>query len=147
MLNRLPTMGGVTPWQVIEEALLRLRPPRNKEWLAAELSARGREITPSGVGNWKKRGVPGNRFIDLGEILKLTPRQVAGLDPLPWDRVEGWPFPDIEPGRFSNLTATQVGEIQAKVRELLETFEREAAGRGKKSVDSQSGANQRRETA
>lgn len=144
MLSRLPTIPDVTPWQVIEEALLRLRPPRNKEWLSARLSERGKKITPQGVGNWKERGVPGSRFIELGEILDLSPRQVAGLDPLPWDTAEGWPFPDIDPGRFTNLTATQVGEIQVKVRELLEKFEREAAERRGKFGTSRQGAGRRR---
>jgi hypothetical protein len=147
MLSLLPTMGGVTPWQVIEEALARLRPPRNKEWLSAELQARGENVSPQAVGNWKKRGVPGNRFIVLGEILHLTPRQVAGLDPLPWEVAEGWPFPEIDQARFTKLSPTQVGEIQAEVRKLLEKFEREAAERSGKSAGSQAGANQRRAAA
>lgn len=117
-------MDAVTPWQIIEEALARLRPPRNKEWLSVELTARGREITPQGVGNWKKRGVPGNRFIELGEILGLEPRQVAGLDPLPWDGEERWPFPDRALlHRVERLQPEQLRKAQEALRQALDAIE------------------------
>lgn len=71
------------PWQVIEEALARRRPPRNMKWLADEL---GESIQT--VSNWKKRGVPFRRFRDIGKVIGLTPDQIEGLEPLPWDKAE-----------------------------------------------------------
>jgi hypothetical protein len=144
MLSAMLQIAEVTPWQVIEEALARMRPPRNKEWLAQKLSTEGKPVTPQGVGNWKVRGVPPGRFIELGEVLGLSARQVAGLDPLPWDKSGPWPFPDIDPARFAHLNQTQIGEIQGKVREMLEKFEHEAtAGRSGKSSPSGHGAGKR----
>ena len=143
MLSLPETIDDVTPWQVIEEALLRLRPPRNKEWLSAQLSERGKNVSPQGIGNWKDRGVPPSRFIELGEILGLEVRQVAGIDPLPWDKAEGWPFPDIDQHRLTSLSPTQIGEVQAKVRELLEKYEQRAAEPPGKYTPSPPGAGRR----
>lgn len=40
------------------------------------------------------------------------------------DQVVGWPFPDIDPKRFSNLSDRQKIELQGVVRERIESFEK-----------------------
>lgn len=124
----------MTPWEVIEQALARRRPPRSQEWLAAELSSvTGQSITAQAITNWKVRGVPRGRYTDLADVLGLTTDQVAGRAPLPWERHDSWPFPGIDPARFDRLTELQRGEIQGKVREMIERFEVETSQSGKSS--------------
>lgn len=69
-----------TPWQVIEQALARRRPPRGPKWLADEL-----EESIQTVSNWKARGVPARRMRAIGRVLGLSLDQLEGLAPLPWD--------------------------------------------------------------
>lgn len=44
-----------------------------------------------------------------------------------------WPFPGIDPGRFDALTYEQRIEIQGAVRERLDRFEQDKAGRVSKN--------------
>lgn len=122
MLMACPTIFGMTPWEVIEEALVRRRPVQNKEWLARQLG-----VKPQAIGNWRERGVPPGRFRALGKVLQLTVDQIEGEAPLPWDKASGWPFPGIDEARFQRLHDFQKGEIQSEVRKLIEKFERESA--------------------
>jgi len=126
----------MTPWEVIEEALARRKPPQKPQWLADRLGASAQVMT-----NWKKRGVPPARYRAIAEVLGLTVDQVEGVAPLPWRNESGWPFPDIEQARFQRLTELQKGEIQARVRDLIAEFERAAPG---KSSGSSSMGNPRR---
>jgi hypothetical protein len=124
MLMALLTIGEMSQWEIIEQALAHRRPPRNQEWLAEQLSKSGKAISPQAVSNWKKRGVPAARFSELADLFGLTTDQVAGRAPLPWDKGSGWPFPGIDEARFTRLDEMEKGEIQLKVREMIETFER-----------------------
>lgn len=70
----------MTPWEVIQEALLRKRPVRNLQWLADQVG-----VSIQVVSNWKARGVPAKRFRDVAAVLDLTIDQIEGIAPLPWD--------------------------------------------------------------
>ena len=122
----------MTAWQVIEEALSRKRPVRNATWLAEQLGIGIQSIT-----NWKARGVPQGRYVEVGAILGLTAEQLAGVAPLPWEKSGDWPFPDIDRARFDALTDVQRGEIQGVVRRMLTDFENERNTRSGKSSGSQ----------
>lgn len=74
------TVGGMTPWEVIEEALVRRRPVRNLQWLADQIG-----VTIQVVHNWKVRGVPAKRYRDVASALDLTVDQVEGIARLPWE--------------------------------------------------------------
>lgn len=140
MLIHLPTIGEMTPWEVIEEALARRKPPKNQEWLADQLTQRsGKRVTPQGISNWKSRGVPAARHAELADLFGLTTDQVAGRAPLPWEKDAGWPFPDIEQARYDRLRDMQKGEIQREVRKLIEAFERESVS-GKSTPSPRSAA-------
>jgi hypothetical protein len=131
MLITILTIGEMSPWEVIEQALARHRPPKNQEWLAEQLSRTGKPVTPQAISNWKKRQVvPTARFAEIADLFRLTTDQVAGRAPLPWETVQGWPFPGIDEARFARLDDMQKGEIQAKVREMIEGFEARRAGGG-----------------
>jgi hypothetical protein len=108
----------MTPWQVIEEALGRRKPPRKAQWLAEQL-----DVSAQVLANWKARGVPPSRYRALADVLGLTVDQIEGVAPLPWESESGWPFPDIDQARYLRLTEMQKGEIQRKVRELISEFE------------------------
>lgn len=127
MLIDILTIGEMSPWEVIVEALARRRPPKNQEWLAEQLSKSGKTITPQGVSNWKTRGVPPARFAELADLFGLTTDQVSARAPLPWEKESGWPFPGIDEARFQRLDDMEKGEIQAKVREMIEDIERRRA--------------------
>lgn len=71
----------MSPWEVIEESLLRHRPARNLQWLADRL---GTSIQV--VHNWKSRGVPAKRYREIAEALGVTLDQLEGLSPLPWPK-------------------------------------------------------------
>jgi hypothetical protein len=108
-------------WEVIEAALGRKKPPRKVQWLGDKIGASAQVLT-----NWKKRGVPAARYRDIADALGLTVDQLEGHAPLPWDAETGWPFPGIEQARYERLDTWQKGEIQGKVRELIERFEHES---------------------
>jgi hypothetical protein len=119
----------MTPWEVIEQALARRKPPQSQEWLAKNLG-----VGPQAVTNWKLRGrVPPAQYRAIATLLNLTVNQVEGIDPPPWDKEEsGWPFANISHHRFTQLEEWQRLEIQGKVREMIEKFEAErTAGSGK----------------
>lgn len=132
-LARLARIHQMTPWQVIEEALGRRKPPRKPQWLADQLGVSAQVLT-----NWKARQVPPARFRAIADVLGLTVDQIEGLAPLPWETETGWPFPDIDQSRFNRLTDLQKGEIQRKVREMIAEFEASGQQSGK-SPGSQSG--------
>lgn len=81
LLSRLSDSSGMTPWEVIEEALLRKRPARNMKWLAEQLDERIQTVS-----NWKARGVPARRFREIAKALDLTVDQIEGLEALPWEK-------------------------------------------------------------
>lgn len=115
------------PWDVIEGALARRKPPRDQAWLATQLGIRAQAVT-----NWKTRGVPKTQYEALADLLGLSLEQIAGRAPPPWEaEAGGWPFPDIDSARWARLTELQKGEIQAKVRELIAMFESRRDGLGK----------------
>lgn len=77
-------------------------------------------------------GKPANKVSDLlngtGSFGALIAREIEAALGLPkhfLDGVEAWPFPGIEPQRFSALTYDQRLEIQGLVRERIERFEGE----------------------
>jgi DNA-binding transcriptional regulator YdaS (Cro superfamily) len=72
----------MSPWEVIEEALLHKRPVRNLQWLADQLG-----VSAQVVSNWKARGVPAKRYRDVASAIGVTLDQLEGLEPLPWLRV------------------------------------------------------------
>lgn len=117
-------MVGMSPWEVIEEALARKKPPQKPQWLADRLGLSAQVMT-----NWKKRGVPPGRFRSIAEALGLTVDQLEHAAPLPWEQNAAWPFPGIEQSRFDRLDALQKGEIQAKVREMITQFEAASLGK------------------
>jgi len=107
------------PWDVIEGALARKKPPRDQAWLAREL-----DISEQGVSNWKSRGVPRAQYERLADILGLTMEQVAGREPPPWERTDAaWPFQSIDRSRYDRLNERMKGEIEGKVREQIERLE------------------------
>jgi hypothetical protein len=71
----------MTPWQVIEEALLHKRPVRNLQWLADQIG-----VSIQVVVNWRLRGVPPRRFRDIAAALGITVDQLEGVSPPPWER-------------------------------------------------------------
>lgn len=111
----------MSPWEVIDGALARMKPKRDQAWLAQQLGLGAQAIT-----NWKKRGVPRSRYEDLAGILRLSMEQVAGKAPAPWESVGGeWPFPDISRARWVRLDTRQRFEIELRVRDMVEKFEAE----------------------
>lgn len=133
--RRLRTMGWMSPWEIIDNALAHRK--RKWAWLAGELG-----ISAQAVTNWKTRGVPPSQYRTVADALSLSVDQVEGREPLPWDKGDSWPFPDIDRARFDRLMLLQRGEIQGKVREMIAEFEsRQASG---KSSASASGANPRK---
>lgn len=127
----------MSPWEVIEGAMARRRPQRDQAWLAVQLGIGEQAIT-----NWKTRGVPKGRYLEIADLLGLTVKQVAGQEPPPWANEKGnWPFPDIDPARWMALNDYQRGEVQGEVRKLVERFEAQRS-LGKFNP-SQNGANRR----
>lgn len=118
MLAPFVEILAMTPWQVIEEALVHRRPVRSPQWLADQLG-----LAIQVVSNWKSSRVPPGRYREIAELLGLTVDQLEGVAPLPWQQSDAWPFPDIDRERFRALTPVQLGEIQAEVRRLLALFE------------------------
>lgn len=118
-LMPIRTIGPMTPWEVVEGALARRKPKRNQAWLAQQLGVGTQAVT-----NWKLRGsVPTGQYRALADLLHLTVEQIEGRAPAPWEKGDGWPFPDIDRARFDRLTEMQQGEIQGEVRKLIEKFE------------------------
>lgn len=108
---------GMTPWQVIEEALARKRPPRGPKWLADAL---GESIQT--VSNWKARGVPVKRYREIANALGLTVDQVEGIEPLPWERFSdggGWPFSDELHRKVIILSDEQLYRLETVMRAHL----------------------------
>lgn len=140
MLSGLCHGALVTPWEVIEGALARKKPKRDQAWLAKKL-----DISEQAISNWKERGVPRSRYEDLADALGLTLEQIAGRAAAPWEVGESeWPFASIDAARWSALTERQRGEIEGKVRELIEKFEAQRSTGSGKSSPSQSSAPQRK---
>jgi hypothetical protein len=79
MCSRLSDSADMTPWEVIEEALVHKKPRRNLQWLADQLAT-----TIQVVHNWKARGVPARRYRDIASVLGINVDQLEGLAPLPW---------------------------------------------------------------
>lgn len=110
-LIRSSESPGMTPWQVIEEALARRRPRRNMKWLADELNE-----SIQTVSNWKARGVPFRRFREIANVLGLTVDQIEGLEALPWEKEDDGPTflsPDV---------ADIAMQIEGLTREQRELF-------------------------
>lgn len=128
----------MSPWEVIDGALTRMKPKRDQAWLAGQLKLKAQAIT-----NWKDRGVPKGRYEELAEILGLTMEQIAGKAPAPWEITGSeWPFTDIGPARWARLSDRQRWEIELRVRDMVENFETER--QSGKSSDSASNPGARR---
>lgn len=128
----------MTPWEVIEGALARKKPRRDQAWLAKQL-----DISEQAISHWPNRGVPRARYEAIADALGLSLEQVAGRAPAPWEAGNAeWPFPSVEVERWALLTERQRGEIEGKVRELIEKFEaqRSSAASGKFSASPSSAA-------
>lgn len=116
---------AMTPWEIIEEALQRRRPPRGNQWLSEQLMQKeGIEVSIQAMGHWRKRGVPAAKRRAIGAVLGLSVDQIDGLAPPPWEQQSSWPFPDMALlQRVEALEHDQRVEIQAKIREIVEKFE------------------------
>lgn len=79
LCSRLSDSADMTPWEIIQESLVRKRPVRNMQWLAEQL-----DVKIQVVSNWKLRGVPAKRFRDIASALGITVDQLEGVTPLPW---------------------------------------------------------------
>lgn len=129
----------MTPWEIVEEALQRKRPPRGPKWLADELG-----MTLQAIGHWKNRGVPPGKYRAIGIAIGLTVDQLEGLSPLPWEGVSSWPFPDMALlERVKALEHDRRVEIQAKIREMVEKLEAERRAPSGKLSTPTSAANAR----
>lgn len=108
---------GMTPWQVIEEALARKRPPRGPKWLADEL-----QESIQTVSNWKARGVPVKRYREIANALGLTVDQIEGIEPLPWERFadgSGWPFSEELHRKVVILSDEEIYRLETVMRAHL----------------------------
>lgn len=94
----------MTPWEVIEEALVHRKPRRNLQWLADQL-----DIKIQVVVNWRMRGVPARRYRDIAAALGITVDQLEGIERLPWETAP-------EPPQSGLLPA--VAEIAFAINEL-----------------------------
>lgn len=108
----------MTPWEVIEEALARRK--RKPQWLADQL-----HVTAQVMTNWKTRKVPPARYREISEALGITVDQLEGLEPLPWQEHDGWPFPKVPRERWEALDDDDKGYVQ---RKLLQAIDDCAAG-------------------
>lgn len=94
---------------------------------------RGNKVGKSTIDRVLKEGTPFN-LIDLEVVAKVFGKE-------PWMLIcppdtfttlqkpidSDWPFPNINPERFTSLRDWQKTEIQGKVRELIKDFEAENA--------------------
>jgi DNA-binding transcriptional regulator YdaS (Cro superfamily) len=101
----------MSPWEVIEEALVRKRPRRNLQWLADQIG-----VSIQVVSNWKSRGVPAKRYRDISSALGITVDQLEGLQRLPWEH-ESHSSSDLRP-EVSEI-AQQINVMPDKKREWL----------------------------
>jgi hypothetical protein len=107
----------MTPWQVIEEALARKRPPRGAKWLADELKE-----SIQTVSNWKARGVPVRRYREIANALGLTVDQIEGLEALPWERFpegRGWPLSEELQQKVLLLSDEELYRLETVMRAHL----------------------------
>jgi hypothetical protein len=82
MLSHLSEIRAMDTWQIIEDALLHMKPRRNMLWLSEQLG-----VKIQVVSNWKARGVPPSRRRDIANAIGLSMDQIDGLAPLPWEEV------------------------------------------------------------
>lgn len=105
----------MTPWEVVEQALARRKPPRDQKWLAEEL-----KVTAAAITNWKNRGVPAAQFRPLANALGLTVDQIEGIAPLPWDKEMAWPFSPALHERVMTLNQDRIAELEASIWKVLD---------------------------
>lgn len=115
-----------------------------KDWLTAALVAgahlgkSAKELathchtTPQAVSGWKKTGRITKTNLEkateyFGHGPSFTRTGVIAMEPL----ANGWPFPGIDRQRLLRLAHDQQIEIQGLVRERMERFEADSAGRQK----------------
>lgn len=124
----------MTPWQVIEEALARKRPPRGPQWLADQL-----DETVQVVSNWKARGVPPRRFREIANVLGLTVDQIEGVDPLPWEGLgEGgdWPFSEDLRQKVLRLSDEERVGVERVIHAAIELRQKSlSAARTRRQLD------------
>lgn len=123
MFPKPETIGKMTPWQIIEEALGRRRPPRKPQWLGDQLGVTAQVLT-----NWKSRQVPPSRFREIAGVLGLTVDQLEGLAPLPWDATnQAWPFVRIGIERFTALDKEDRAYVEGRLISAIEECEKNKA--------------------
>lgn len=113
MLSRLSESAAMDTWQIIEDALLHMKPRRNMLWLSEQL-----HVSIQVVSNWKSRGVPASRRRDIATALGLSIDQIDGLAPLPWEEIAEASeltklFPDVA------SVATSINELPKRQRDWV----------------------------
>jgi hypothetical protein len=96
---------------------------REVAWLAQKI-----KTTVQVVNNWKIRGIPGARQLEVAKAVGWSAEQLSGGTAPP----AAWPFDMISQGRLAALTERQLGMIERAV--LLE-LERIEAASGKLRPD------------
>ena len=100
-------------WQIIEEALIHMRPRRTMLWLSEQLG-----VSIQVVSNWKARGVPASRRREIATALGMSVDQLDGLTPLPWEESAGSLvktdlFPDVA------STAKAINQLPKRQRDWV----------------------------
>lgn len=116
--SRPSEIPEMTPWQVIEEALAHMRPPRGAKWLADQLDEKIQTVS-----NWKARRVPPERYRDVAVVLGLTVDQVEGLEPLPWIVPAGeigWPFSAELHQKVNTLSDEELHSLERVISDIME---------------------------
>lgn len=116
----------MTPWEVIQEALLHRRPIRNLQWLAEQLG-----VSIQAVVNWRARGVPANRYRDIAAALGINIDQLEGIEPPPWE-AEKQAVDGLSP-EVSEV-ATAINALPKRQRDWVLTTVREAIGLAQQTI-------------
>lgn len=83
-------------------------------WLAQKI-----KTSVQVVNNWKIRGIPGARQLEVAAAVGWTAEQLAGSAPPPDD----WPFQTVAAARFADLSERQMAMIELVVLRELERIE------------------------
>jgi hypothetical protein len=114
-LSRLSDSWGMTPWEVIEQAMRWRKPGKDQKWLAEEVGTSAQAIT-----NWKTRGVPTRQYRKLAQVFDLTVDQIEGLEPLPWAKQLSWPFSEELHARLSTLETKDLSQLEESIWTALD---------------------------
>jgi hypothetical protein len=113
MLSHLSESLLMDTWQIIEEALIHMRPRRTMLWLSEQLG-----VSIQVVSNWKARGGPASRRREIATALGMSVDQLDGLTPLPWEESAGSLvktdlFPDVA------STAKAINQLPKRQRDWV----------------------------